>query len=215
MALKDEAPAIKTTLSVIFNEQGEKGLSRLLDDARADIEYLEHDNWDGGIDYYGLQLWITPQRFAILEDQVDQLEKRITSKLARLDLERGSERLTTVRILVDKVSSATAVRLPFPTPTDEARIWTAGKLRLFVSHVSRIKTSATRLKAALDTFGVDAFVAHEDIEPTQEWALELELELELALRSMHALCAIVTPDFHTSLWCDQEVGFALGRPVGE
>jgi hypothetical protein len=75
--------------------------------------------------------------------------------------------------------------------------------------VSRIKPSAARLKAALKSFGVDAFVAHEDIEPTQEWALEIEL----ALRSMHALCAVVTPDFHTSLWCDQEVGFALGRPV--
>jgi hypothetical protein len=30
---------------------------------------------------------------------------------------------------------------------------------------------------------------------------------------MHALCAIVTPEFHTSRWCEQEVGFALGRPV--
>jgi hypothetical protein len=154
-------------------------------------------------------LWITPQRFAGIEDQIDPLEKRINAKLARLGLERGSERLTSVRILVDKVSTATAVRLPFPTPTDEARIWSADKLRLFMSHVSRVKMSATRLKAALELFGVDAFVAHDDIEPTQEWALEIEL----ALRSMHALCAIITPDFHTSLWCDQEVGFALGRPV--
>jgi hypothetical protein len=209
MSLKDDGQTIKTTLSIIFNEQGDAEISRLLDSARAEIEYLEHDNWDGGIDYYGLQLWITPQRFAAMEDQIDQFEKRVTSKLARLDLERGSERLTTVRILVDKVINPTAVRLPFPTPTDEARIWTVGRLRLFVSHVSRVKASAARLKAALEPLGVDAFVAHNDIEPTLEWALEIEL----ALRSMHALCAVITPDFHSSLWCDQEVGFALGRPV--
>jgi hypothetical protein len=43
--------------------------------------------------------------------------------------------------------------------------------------------------------------------------LEWAREIELALRSMHALCALVTEDFHHSLWCDQEVGFALGRPV--
>lgn len=30
---------------------------------------------------------------------------------------------------------------------------------------------------------------------------------------MHFLCAIITPDFHTSKWCDQEIGIALGRTI--
>ena len=38
-------------------------------------------------------------------------------------------------------------------------------------------------------------------------------EIDLALRSMHALSALLTPDFHLSDWTDQEVGFALGRGV--
>jgi hypothetical protein len=209
MSLQDDAAAIKATLSVIFNEQGDRELSRLLDDARAEVEYVDHDNWNGGIDIYVLLLWITPQRFAGIEDDVASLEKRIGAKLGRLNLDRGNEQLSGVRISVDRVSSSTAVRLPFASPTDEARIWRAGSLRLFVSHVSRIKISAAKLKAALELFGIDAFVAHDDIEPTREWALEIEF----ALRSMHALCALVTSDFHSSMWCDQEVGVALGRSV--
>lgn len=52
-------------------------------------------------------------------------------------------------------------------------------------------------------------MAHEDIEPTKEWANEIEK----ALLTMDCLCAIITPQFIDSKWCDQEVGFALGRRV--
>lgn len=30
---------------------------------------------------------------------------------------------------------------------------------------------------------------------------------------MDLLCAIITPDFYMSKWCDQEVGIALGRAI--
>jgi hypothetical protein len=56
---------------------------------------------------------------------------------------------------------------------------------------------------------VDAFVAHDTIEPTREW----RDVLEAALLSCDALCAILTPDFLSSPWCDQEVGFAIARRV--
>lgn len=52
-------------------------------------------------------------------------------------------------------------------------------------------------------------MAHEDIEPTQEW----QREIEHALRSMDALLALLTSDFHESDWTDQEVGVAMGRGV--
>jgi hypothetical protein len=41
--------------------------------------------------------------------------------------------------------------------------------------------------------------------------MEWQGEIELALRSMHALVALVTPDFRESNWTDQEIGWALGR----
>ena len=55
--------------------------------------------------------------------------------------------------------------------------------------------------------GIAGFVAHEDIEPSLEW----QAEIELGLRSMHALAAILTPEFHASNWTDQEVGCTGAR----
>jgi hypothetical protein len=81
--------------------------------------------------------------------------------------------------------------------------------RLFVSHVSKDKAIAMRLKDCLAPYGVRAFVAHEDIEPTRAW----EVEIERALHCMDALVAVHTEGFSKSNWTQQEVGFALGRGV--
>lgn len=89
------------------------------------------------------------------------------------------------------------------------RAWAPGYFRMFISHVSAHKKSAGNLKIALAEYGISAFVAHIDIEPTREW----QEEILAALWSMDALCAILTDDFNNSKWCDQEVGFGLGRNV--
>lgn len=83
------------------------------------------------------------------------------------------------------------------------------RFRLFLSHTSKHKVKATRLKTCLDLYAISGFVAHEDIHPTLEW----ELEIERALRCMDAFVAIHTPGFSASFWTQQEVGFAVGRGV--
>jgi hypothetical protein len=67
----------------------------------------------------------------------------------------------------------------------------------------------SQLKSALDQWGVSAFVAHVDIEPSREWRNEVEAGLE----TMDAMLAVVEPGFKDSDWCCQEVGYALGRKV--
>lgn len=79
--------------------------------------------------------------------------------------------------------------------------------RLFISHISKDKEKATRLKGCLAQYAIDGFVAHEDILPTLEW----QTEIERALFSMDALVAVHTAGFSNSLWTQQEIGFALGR----
>lgn len=81
--------------------------------------------------------------------------------------------------------------------------------RLFLSHLSKDKLVATRLKGCLEAYGISGFVAHEDIHPTLEW----QDEIERALRTMDALVAIHTVGFSASIWTQQEVGYALGRGV--
>jgi hypothetical protein len=81
--------------------------------------------------------------------------------------------------------------------------------KLFISHISKSKVLAMRLKEALDPYAISAFVAHEDIEPTKEW----QQEIERALYAMDAMLALHTDGFKDSTWTQQEVGFALGRGV--
>jgi hypothetical protein len=89
----------------------------------------------------------------------------------------------------------------------ESRFWEPSHFRLFLSHLSSLKDTMGRLKSSLRRFGVSAFVAHVDIDPTKEW----QDEIEAALFSMDALAAILMTGFRESNWTDQEVGVAIGR----
>lgn len=82
-------------------------------------------------------------------------------------------------------------------------------VRVFLSHKSSVKVETSQVKKALAAYGLAAFVAHEDIEPNEEW----HREIERALFSMDVLVALLTPDYHNSNWTDQEVGVAVGRGV--
>ena len=91
----------------------------------------------------------------------------------------------------------------------EATFWEPFHFRLFLSHLSAFKATTGQLQRALRKFGISAFVAHVDIEPTHEWLNEIEA----GLHSMDALAAILMPGFKESNWTDQEVGIAVGRGV--
>lgn len=90
-----------------------------------------------------------------------------------------------------------------------ADFWEEGYLRVFVSHLSSNRARMSALKAALSSWGISAFIAHEDIEASREWRDEVEAGLE----TMDVLVAVVEPGFKDSDWCAQEVGYALGRKV--
>jgi hypothetical protein len=85
----------------------------------------------------------------------------------------------------------------------------ADAFRLFVSHTHEHRKFAGELRESLTRLGIDAFVAHDTIEPTREWLDEIES----ALRTCDALVALLTDDFVESKWCDQEIGFCVARSV--
>ena len=87
--------------------------------------------------------------------------------------------------------------------------WEKGDLKAFISHLAKNKLRVTSLKNQLEPWGITSFVAHEDIEPSREWMVEIEK----ALSTMDFLIALIEPEFKESNWTDQEVGFALGRNI--
>jgi hypothetical protein len=69
------------------------------------------------------------------------------------------------------------------------------------------KVFANEVKMALLFYGIDSFVAHEDIVGGAEWLQQIRI----ALHSCDALVGILHEGFRESPWCDQEVGIVLGR----
>jgi hypothetical protein len=86
-------------------------------------------------------------------------------------------------------------------------IWTDERVRIFISHLSAHKVRVHAIAQELNRAAFSCFVAHDMIEPSRQW----QDVIELALRTCDALVAYVTPGFRASAWCDQEVGWALGR----
>jgi hypothetical protein len=91
----------------------------------------------------------------------------------------------------------------------EATFWKAGHFKLFLSHLASFKSNTAKLQQVLRKYAISSFVAHEDIEPSKEW----QTEIESALHTMDAMVAILMDGFKESNWCDQEVGFAVGKNV--
>jgi hypothetical protein len=94
-----------------------------------------------------------------------------------------------------------------PKPGIDPPFWKPRMFRLFISHLSSERKYAAQLQEALLPFGISAFVAHQDIEPTLEW----QSQIEAALATADSLVALLHPAFHDSKWTDQEIGFAMGR----
>lgn len=95
--------------------------------------------------------------------------------------------------------------LPSIYATENDLHWKKNYLRIFISHSTTKKLLTSQIKSELDEYGIDCFVAHEDIEPTTQWLTEIKK----ALVSSNVLVAIICNEFPKSLYCDQEVGYAL------
>lgn len=81
------------------------------------------------------------------------------------------------------------------------------KLKAFLSYFTPDKELAGQIKDALEGYGIEAFLAHQDIEPSAEWVKTIETEL----KACNFFLPILTDNFHQSLWTDQETGIAFAR----
>ncbi len=201
------AERVVATLAELFRLQQKPDLAQLLASAEA---VLEPTGSDFGVDFYALSLEVDLPVFAQVEPRLRDIEKTIQNKI-KTTIRYPSDSITEV-VVRPALLNAMAITRARAVGDDEAlRLWGPQPGRIFLSHVAAHKIAVAGLKRSLGTFGLSAFVAHEDIEPTMDW----RAEIDLALRSMHAMVALLTPDFHQSNWTDQEVGaaFARGLPV--
>lgn len=204
---RERAGQLARTAKQIAELRGAAEEASLLAQASASLIETGYDNWNGGTDYFTFTLEVPVVVYARIEDDREVLEKAILRRVS--DLIR-----TEAGVGISQVVISPHMEESEPTGAGEATtaevvpaFWTPGYFRLFLSHPSAVKKGAHAVKEALAEYQIAAFVAHDDIEPTREW----QAEIESALRTMDALAGVLTPDFIASKWCDQEVGFALGR----
>jgi len=80
-------------------------------------------------------------------------------------------------------------------------------IRVFLSYSSLDKEIAGQLKVALELQGIKAFLAHDDIEPTQEW----EGVIIDNLKVCDVFIPLLSENFKESTWTDQETGIAVSE----
>ncbi len=93
--------------------------------------------------------------------------------------------------------------------TTNSSLWKSGYVRVFLSHSAAHKQFIGHVADELAVSGIHAFVAHDTMEYEEPW----QDQIEHGLRTMQAFVAIIHPEFLPSAWCQQQVGWALGRGV--
>ena len=81
------------------------------------------------------------------------------------------------------------------------------KIKIFISYNTLDKEVAGNISKKLEKWGLDVFLAHDDIEVSEEWR---EVILE-NLFDCDVIIPIITENFRNSDWTSQEIGVVLGR----
>jgi hypothetical protein len=81
-------------------------------------------------------------------------------------------------------------------------------MRAFISYSVAEKEFGGAVKRALESLGVECFLAHEDIQVSEEWKARILQEL----REVDIFVTLLSAKFKASDWCSQELGFIASRP---
>ena len=80
-------------------------------------------------------------------------------------------------------------------------------LNAFLSYSTHDRHSAAILKQHLERAQISVFMAHDDIEVSEEWRIRLLKEL----RSSNIFICLLSQNYQNSIWCMQESGIAAYR----
>ncbi|MCK5743926.1 MAG: toll/interleukin-1 receptor domain-containing protein [Caldisericia bacterium] len=204
--LKDKINYIIDLLKRVYIKQDE---SLLLDIISSSNTRIEEGYYDFGEMGYQLVIVTTTNIYLEFRDEIDHFASTIQQDINKElnNIYADSIYLQNVRIIPPK-----DINEQITIPGSEAldRIWkpNPASIRIFISHTTKHKNIAMDLKnELLNRFGILSFVAHHDIEPTEEWSEEILN----ALSSFDVFIALLTEEFNQSKWTDQEIGFAVAR----
>ena len=214
--LPGRLPTYRLRLHAHYASRDQELLRDLIGKSHASvIEKTTCDNLDGGTYGHDVQLFLPMEELSKVGiDDLARVTERLQEDLNKLGAAIANEYFDAVHLeLFDENNEACQRARPLHSRPDRdpdaLTIWTPGMLRLFISHRDEHKAMANELADALEPYGISSFVAHDSIQPLTIWQTEILNGLE----SMEIMLALVTDDFHDSVWTNQEIGFAFGRNI--
>ena len=209
-------PTYRLRLHAHYASRNQHLLRDLIGKSHASItEETTYDSLDGGTYGHDVQLFLPMEELSKVGiSDIGQVTQKLREDLNTLGAAVANEYFEAVHLeLFDESNEVCQRARPLHSRPDRdpdaLTIWTPGMLRLFISHRDEHKAMANELADALEPYGISSFVAHDSIQPLTIWQTEILNGLE----SMEIMLALVTDDFHESVWTNQEIGFALGRNI--
>jgi hypothetical protein len=213
--LPSKLPQYLIRLAAEYRQRGSE-LEELIQACRFYVrEGTAYDNLDGGTYGHDVLLFLPLEQLSRHEIGIQrELGGVICEPLNQMAHSVSNEFFNSVSLeLIDENDEECQEAIPFsqtpPVNPDTVDFWKPGFARVFVSHRDAHKATARELGEALEEYGFSFFIAHDTIKPRTEW----RQEIMKGLQTMEVMLAFVTDDFAGSLWCQQEVGFALGKAV--
>lgn len=179
------------------------------------IEDTHYDSWNGGQYYHDVVLFLPLDQLGRIDiDDMEEVADSVRDKLNKCAAGFDNEFFNRVRFeLADEGDPEFEKAVPFslnpPINPDTLSFWKQGFARVFISHRDAHKAQARELSEALEDYGMACFVAHDTIQPRKLW----RSEILKGLRTMEVMVVFLTDDFESSVYCNQEIGYAMGRGV--
>ncbi len=178
------------------------------------------DSMDDGPLFDSVKAEYTNPSQADYQTALNYLEKKVlivkhSEQSAAMGVFISSFNYTILRQGLDRVQELSAGAEPRSAPPRETspvpleQQPTQGPVRAFISHSNKDKSLAGNLKEALAVYGIEGFIAHEDIEPLAQWRKVILAHLAQA----DILVVLVSMNSIVSHWVNQEVGHAMARGI--
>lgn len=81
------------------------------------------------------------------------------------------------------------------------------EMRIFISYSVYDKVWGGRLKEFFDHYGIPSFLAHDDLQVSEEWKERIYAEL----KACDVFVCLLSRNSKVSDWCSQEIGIAFSR----
>jgi hypothetical protein len=197
--LIDDFPRIANTVTELTRVSGLTAEYEILSNSERHIEQTNRDNWNGGTDVFTIYLKTTIEIYSRYEAQLSAIEATINSKFQPILRGYPSDAIENV-VITPRLLGGDISPLIFQGVLER---------HAFISYQARDRIIAGSIKQLLEGVGINAFLAHEDIDVSSEWQ---ERILEEISKSSLFIC-LISANYLTSPWCMQEVGMAILKNI--